>query len=642
MPPTASTSHGTRSPAEDDRTRVSHLLAESTALLHTDTPLSLERAIEAGLLSERLGDEMSRGEALRLQGSCRTLLGEYEAALQSLQEAHDSFTAAGDPAKAGIMLTNIGIVHYYRGSYGTALEWLERSRGVCETTGNERHLPSLLNNIGNTFLALRDHDRALEHFEESLRRGRDTGNSGVVASVLMNIGTMRGDQGDYGAALESLNEALAIARDADHRHGMANALNNIGGTYLRLGEYERALSSYGECLRISEGIGDRRTIAFALNNIGDIHMLMGEVDSALPYLERSLALKEELGSRRDAVSTLLNLAAIRRGRGEFDLARSLCERGIEICTTSQEDQLRAESYRERGDIAMASEQYGDALDDLARAEEIVRRLDDRLSLVDVLVRTGECRARLADHDRARASLNEALAIADDLGAPPQRIAARRALADLHAARGEDREALIHYRRYHELERELFTQESDRRTRHLMIVLDLERAQQERVRAEDRAEILRLRNDQLEQEIAFKEKELAMSAMHLSQRSDLLRRIERRIRVIRDGSDADRALVDEITAEIVDAVGGTDAWSLFEVQFRQVHAGFLETLARLHPTLTPTELKVCALIKINLSTKEIAQILNTEPRSIEKYRQRIRKKLALAQEANLASTLLSIR
>ena len=78
----------------------------------------------------------------------------------------------------------------------------------------------------------------------------------------------------------------------------------------------------------------------------------------------------------------------------------------------------------------------------------------------------------------------------------------------------------------------------------------------------------------------------------------------------------------------------ESWELFEQQFRLVHADFTERLAAACPDLSPTELKVCALVKIGLTTKEAARILNIEPRSVETYRGRIRKKLGLGIRDNL--------
>lgn len=161
-------------------------------------------------------------------------------------------------------------------------------------------------------------------------------------------------------------------------------------------------------------------------------------------------------------------------------------------------------------------------------------------------------------------------------------------------------------------------------------------------ARKESEILQLNNKHLEQEAEFRKKELATTAMYLTQKNEMLRKLRRHVVDLREFvSEKGGALLRQVEQELGEAIGSEEHWSGFERQFQQVHAGYLEALAARYPGLTPTELKVCSLIKINLSTKEIAQILNTESRSIEKYRQRIRKKLELGKDDNLSTFLAAI-
>jgi DNA-binding CsgD family transcriptional regulator len=83
------------------------------------------------------------------------------------------------------------------------------------------------------------------------------------------------------------------------------------------------------------------------------------------------------------------------------------------------------------------------------------------------------------------------------------------------------------------------------------------------------------------------------------------------------------------------------WDVFESQFRALHPEFMDRMAQAHPDLSPTELKVCALLKINLATKEVANILCCSTRTIEDHRYRIRNKLKLAKGTSLVSYLMGV-
>ena len=76
------------------------------------------------------------------------------------------------------------------------------------------------------------------------------------------------------------------------------------------------------------------------------------------------------------------------------------------------------------------------------------------------------------------------------------------------------------------------------------------------------------------------------------------------------------------------------WDQFAVHFDHVHANYLSNLKDRYPNLSPSDLKLCAYLKLNLSSKEIAQLLNITPRAVEVSRYRLRKKLGLKPEVNL--------
>lgn len=82
------------------------------------------------------------------------------------------------------------------------------------------------------------------------------------------------------------------------------------------------------------------------------------------------------------------------------------------------------------------------------------------------------------------------------------------------------------------------------------------------------------------------------------------------------------------------------WEQFAVHFDKVHSDFLITLKDRYPNLTPSELKLCAYLRLNLCSKEIAQIMNISIKSVELARYRLRKKLQIQPDVNLYNFLLN--
>jgi DNA-binding CsgD family transcriptional regulator len=85
----------------------------------------------------------------------------------------------------------------------------------------------------------------------------------------------------------------------------------------------------------------------------------------------------------------------------------------------------------------------------------------------------------------------------------------------------------------------------------------------------------------------------------------------------------------------------DDWAAFENQFQRVHPDYIRILSERYPVLSRTELRVCALLKVGLATKEIARLLNVSVRDIENHRYRIRKKLAIGAGGDLATFLAAV-
>jgi len=192
----------------------------------------------------------------------------------------------------------------------------------------------------------------------------------------------------------------------------------------------------------------------------------------------------------------------------------------------------------------------------------------------------------------------------------------------------------------------------RRIHHRRLALHRKKHEEEQVRLQylhklelDRQEkkLIELQNAKLEDDLRFKDKELASVTMHLVERSNLLSSIrEELLAVIKKLNIAGLPYeLRNVFKMLGDPEKNDDDWHRFALYFDQVHNNFLSTLKSKFPLLSATDLKLCAYIRLNLSSKEIAQILNISLKGVEVSRYRIRKKLSLPTETNLYEFLLTI-
>lgn len=158
------------------------------------------------------------------------------------------------------------------------------------------------------------------------------------------------------------------------------------------------------------------------------------------------------------------------------------------------------------------------------------------------------------------------------------------------------------------------------------------------------EVMKLRNEKLETEIGFKNSELASTAMHLVQKEEFLLKIKDELQHLnKPGNDkADAADLKKILRILSEEEKLNEEWEQFSVHFNKVHSDFLIRLKEKYPTLKPHELKLCAYLRMNLSSKEIAQLMSISVRGVEISRYRLRKKFELPTETNLFQFLFDLQ
>lgn len=168
-----------------------------------------------------------------------------------------------------------------------------------------------------------------------------------------------------------------------------------------------------------------------------------------------------------------------------------------------------------------------------------------------------------------------------------------------------------------------------------------KAENEQVVQQSQAEIDKLKEEKMEAELQFKKRELISTTMHLVQKNERLEDIRNRLTEIvkkteePETSRSLQALLRQFNQdEVLD-----EGWGNFMMHFNQLHGNYFDRLKKQYPKLSPKDLKLCAYLRMNLSTKEIATLMNITVRGVEASRYRLRRKLELSSSENLTSHLM---
>lgn len=485
--------------------------------------------------------------------------------------------------------------------------------------------------IGNCWNVMGNYARAQINFERSERLFRHVADPEGLSATLRGLGSTFYFTGDYLRSLECLQESLELAERTGNLRDRMLAHNTIGSIYRQLTDYPRALQEFYQSLAMAEELGQE--IELPMGNIAIIHYMQSEYEKSLEIMLKVLELLRASRDRRNEAACLGNLASlyyhlnnpeasIQHWNQAMLLHQELGNEGGVAFT------LRAigEQYQLRGEYPTALEYY-------QRSEALARQIHALPYLVATLNKLGTLWHTLEEYEQALTVLKEAETIAATIGDKYFEMSACESISEVLESMGDVTAALHYYRKYHALFQEMEGHEKQREIANVELRAKIEAEHRER-------ELLRLRAETLEREMELKNRELTSLAMQLVQKNEFLETLSHQMRELQTtqsgGSDVGRII------RQVDATRNqSNDWELFEAQFRSTHQGFIDRLLERAPVLSPTELKVCAMMKINLSTKEIANILCCSARTVEHHRYKVRSKLGLGTEDNLGTFLAGL-
>ncbi len=174
------------------------------------------------------------------------------------------------------------------------------------------------------------------------------------------------------------------------------------------------------------------------------------------------------------------------------------------------------------------------------------------------------------------------------------------------------------------------------TKQRLKLLEENRREIELHKLESEQKLMKTKTEILEKDIESKNRELAASTLNLIKKNEMLSAIKNDLKKL-DSSKNVKSVISTINANINEE----DTWNKFSEVFNNADKDFLKKVKSLHPSLTPNDLRLCAYLRLNLSSKEIAPLLNISVRSVEIKRYRLRKKMNLDHENGLVEYILAI-
>lgn len=476
--------------------------------------------------------------------------------------------------------------------------------------------------------------------------------------VYSNLGINQAELLNYDNALQNFTEAYKIARRHLDNRRVLSIRNNMAGLYMMNHDNEKALDEY---LKIYADVKDGRDSVFiggCALNIATLLVTLGDCSRAQPYLLRAERL---LGRYPENKVSLVAL------RADFLRAQHLDEAAYRLVLRAQDSspELAADAYlrllRARTALAVgrAEEAAANAQDILAhggadltmkraifellpRAYEALGHYKPALDYKDSLLAVTDSLANLTgrkqfesrqiqfeiwqkqqeiDNYRSRHRLELALTI---LGFVASAVLVWALLSQVKAARQQRRLSALELEREHERRAALQRKMAEEQAAHA--------AEQEARRAE---------REESRRTIEKRGRELMAKALTAANQNDAVREMLHALESAPEVKASKNATLKRKLAALRHRLDSSVEWKDFTTYFEQANAAFIAELRRRHPVLTANDVRYLSLVYINLTSKEIALLLNITPEYCKKKKQQVARKMGLSDPRALYAYLTEL-
>ncbi|MES2765340.1 MAG: tetratricopeptide repeat-containing sensor histidine kinase [Bacteroidota bacterium] len=394
---------------------------------------------------------------------------------ESQQMAEKAITLAEkEQYKKGISeaLCTIGWRNILKFKFAEAREESERALLLAIETADPSLEARALNNIGHVYYNTSDYTKALDFSSRSLSLYEKLGDKLGIAFAFNNLGNVNFSKGEYTTALDYHYRTLSLHEELGNQKGIAYSLNNIGLVYQKVGNYSKSLDYYFRSLEIKEELGAKHGIAVSLTNIGIIFQLNKEYEKAIAYHERALILSEEMQDEHQIALSYGNLGNNFKSTGQYDKALNNISKALSIFTKNNVQENISKSLGAIGSIYHETGQYEKAVEFYNQSIEIDIKSGNKNGISTTLMHLGVLFAtpEFPRHDFKKATqyLYDALDIAEQIDSKRLQFTIHLKLAELFEKIADWKNFGIHFRQYHDIEREIYNKESAAQIRNLEI------------------------------------------------------------------------------------------------------------------------------------------------------------------------------
>ncbi|MBE0675336.1 MAG: tetratricopeptide repeat protein [Bacteroidales bacterium] len=517
-----------------------------------------------------------------------------------------------------------------------SMKYVEEALNQARNLDNRKEVATALATKGYLLTVQNEYTAALICYLESIDIFKELEKEDKeVAFLHYRIAMIYKTLGSYDKALEQSLDGLRVYESVGDDSGIALIYRVLGSVYKYKGEYEKSLHYYYSGLQINEKIQDDQGVANSYNNIGIVYLLMGNHEKALEYYRMSLSINNASRNESEASINLGNIGTVYLDMNILDSAWHYINLRYESAVKLNNKRIIATTYHSYGDFYLKKADYNKSYDFYIKSLNLARELGVLETCKENLLSISKLKEMQSDHETAFNYYRLYINLRDSLF--NTETMQRFDQMELDYSYEKEKDALLVRQQKTKL---YIIMGFGASLLSIFLLVLIYMNQRIKLKKNDLAQKgLELEKQQLQFEVESKDREMFSKAVNLIDKTEIINSITRQLSRIIIESPGNSKPIKQIIKDL-EFHASTKIWDEFEYTFLKVHPGFFEKLDSSFPGLTPNEKRLCAFIKLNLTTKDIASITRKTNHSLTVARTRLRKKLGLSNTGGSLSAFLS--
>ncbi len=515
-------------------------------------------------------------------------------------QAYDEATGISNAKFQATGLVLQGVAYGNLGLYDSSINASRKALQLINDMSTSEQ-GRLYSSLGISFEGASINDSALHYYYEAFRIYNNAGDDQGIVNTYLNLGCLFMRVKKFKDAEANLLKALNESLNRKATKSLGSIYNNLGVVEDVNNDKQKALVYYSKALDFQRQQGNVLGMSNIYHNIAIIHFDLKEYNKAIANMEESLALKKKIGSMEGIASSYSNLAAVYLEMNKVEIAEDYVKKALKIASDGKYLVIETQCHKQLAQILDKQQRYRESSQEWAVALQFNDSLYDQ--------------------------------------------SVSRQLSDLQAhyeLKQKDQENLI-----------LRQREQQHKTNNrflifviiviaVIVVLLLKLLRMKILSMQKSRELYKLELNARNTQIQLKNKELTTLSANFISQNEILNQIKSElVKVRKHDGDSTSNNINELIAMVTSNLDTDLNWKKFRMSFEESYQGFFEKLINMLPDITIYEQKLCAFLFVGLSSGEIAQVMGISLAAVNKGRQRIRKRLQIQPNGDIASFLKNI-